>query len=62
MPSKSSTNTSEAHSIYDQPNGNTLTVLGKDGKAMDYALELKKLKPASQAGRVRPCSTRAIYC
>lgn len=47
MPSKSSTNTREAHSIYDQPNGNTLTVLGKDGKAMDYALELKKLKPAS---------------
>jgi len=36
MPSKSSNNTSEEQSIYDQANGNTLTVLGKDGKAIEF--------------------------
>jgi amylovoran biosynthesis protein AmsF len=47
MPSKSSTNSSEELSIYDQANGNTLTVLGKDGKTMDFGKIVLELATVS---------------
>ncbi len=47
MPSNSSTNTSSENGIYDQANGNTLTVLGKDGKAIEFGKIVMELATVS---------------